>query len=138
MATDFEKNLIRQIQFGSEDDAVAAVRQLTGGGADQIRDGMNFQWAWKAFCEQNPGLATDPVLLSAAAQMDMQLLQAGDKRPYQQRYEAIADELNTWCDRHQLTPASDESELDRAQAIEEMRRSRANGRDLDDPEYQWR
>ncbi|HKB59830.1 MAG TPA: hypothetical protein VKC56_07255 [Gallionellaceae bacterium] len=138
MANQRERELIRAIQMGSEEEAVEAIREFTGNSGGAAHDSVAYNFAVRQFAESNPGIAVDPILFAAAAQMDTNMTAAGDRRPYAERYSDIAERITEWCERHGVNPATDESELDASRVIEEMRQSRANGRDLDDPEYQWR
>lgn len=133
--SDEERQMARDMQMGSEQDFILAVRRLkAGSGVADVSNRVSFEREFERFAEANPGIVSDPILSAAALQLDRQLIEAGDRRSYRERYDQIAEYLNDWLGRHDLHPASDESEIDRAQVIESMRRSRANGRSVDEME----
>ncbi|MBA0086146.1 MAG: hypothetical protein HRJ53_14255 [Acidobacteria bacterium Pan2503] len=92
--------LARAMQLGTEEEAVAAIRSLRNSAsaqADQIvstvDERIGFLQAVDRFSKDYADIIGDPVLSSIAFAMDKHLKDSGDKRPYQERYAWIGDQL---------------------------------------------
>lgn len=98
--------LAHAIQYGSEDEAAAAVEKLTkrqtpgGLTAEQIAfivdERTQFREAVQWYRTDAKDIAEDPILHSLFLQKEQQQIAAGDRRPYQERYQEIAKELRDW------------------------------------------
>ena len=106
--------LVRAIQVGTEQEALAALRKLreqAGARPSLSRDDVSrtiderlaFNTAIDRFSTEYSDIWTDPVLKKIAFDKDAQLLQQGDVRPYWERYQEIGNEVRTWKD--SLAPA---------------------------------
>jgi hypothetical protein len=109
--------LVRAIQMGTEDEAMAAIEKLQSRppsvSADDVArtvdERLTFNDAVSRFQKDYKDLAEDPVLLNIVLQRDKELLAQGDKRSYWERYEDIGTSVRTW--KESLTkPATTEPE----------------------------
>jgi chemotaxis protein histidine kinase CheA len=90
--------LVRAIQVGTEDEAKDAIRKLrdsvsvkTDQTVATIDERFLFLQAVDRFRNDYSDILKDPVLQSMAFALDQQLLQAGDKRPYEARFKEVGD-----------------------------------------------
>ena len=98
--------LARAIQMGTEEEAIAAIARLqqTTQSPPLNRDELmrtvderlNFQEAVGVFKRDYTDIVTDPILSKIASDRDQELLAAGDKRSYMERFRAIGDDLRSW------------------------------------------
>jgi type I site-specific restriction endonuclease len=101
---DERRALVRAIQMGTEDEAMAAIEKLQGRtpsvSADDVArtvdERLTFNDAVSRFQKDYKDLADDPVLLNIVLQRDKELIAQGDKRSYQERYEDIGNSVRTW------------------------------------------
>lgn len=108
--------LVRAIQVGTEQEAVAALRKLREQSSSArpslsrddvsrtIDERLAFNTAIDRFSTEFNDVWTDPILKKLAFDRDAQLLKEGDTRAYWDRYEQIGGEIRSW--RQSLTPAA--------------------------------
>jgi hypothetical protein len=108
--------LVRAIQVGTEQEAVAALRKLREQSSSArpslsrddvsrtIDERLAFNTAIDRFSTEFNDVWTDPILKKLAFDRDAQLLKEGDTRTYWDRYEQIGGEIRSW--RQSLTPAA--------------------------------
>ena len=116
-AMEERRALVRAIQMGTEEEAMAAIEKLQSRppsvSADDVArtvdERLTFNDAVSRFQKDYKDLADDPVLLNIVLQRDKELLAQGDKRSYWERYEDIGTSVRTW--KESLTkPATPEPE----------------------------
>lgn len=97
------RELVRAIQMGSEEEAMAAIAKLQSRPsitqADLTRtvdERLTFKEAVSKFQDEYQDILKDPLLHKLALQKDQELLQAGDKRSYWERYDEIGSDLRKW------------------------------------------
>lgn len=106
--------LVRAIQVGTEQEALAALRKLreqAGARPSLSRDDVSrtiderlaFNTAIDRFSTEYSDVWSDPILKKIAFDKDAQLLQQGDTRPYWERYQEIGSEVRSW--KESLAPA---------------------------------
>jgi len=103
---DERRALVRAIQMGTEEEAMAAIEKLQSRppsvSADDVArtvdERLTFNDAVSRFNKDYKDLADDPVLLNIVLQRDKELIAQGDKRSYQERYEDIGNSVRTWKD----------------------------------------
>lgn len=106
--------LVRAIQVGTEQEALAALRKLreqAGARPSLSRDDVSrtiderlaFNTAIERFSTEYNDVWSDPILKKIAFDKDAQLLQQGDTRPYWERYQEIGNEVRSW--KESLAPA---------------------------------
>lgn len=106
--------LVRAIQVGTEQEALAALRKLreqAGARPSLSRDDvsrtiderLSFNTAIDRFSTEYNDVWSDPILKKIAFDKDAQLLQQGDTRPYWERYQEIGSEVRSW--KESLAPA---------------------------------
>lgn len=94
--------LARAIQMGTEEEAVAAIRQIKSTGpssdvlAHMIDDRVSFNTAIARFQKEYGDIWNDPKLQQMAFAEDARMLQAGDKRTYWERYDEIGKNMTSW------------------------------------------
>lgn len=101
-----DRALVRAIQMGTEEEALAALQKLrktqpsiTLEDVNRIADErLTFTKALDWFNDEFKDLVADSQLHSIVLARDAELVKAGDKRPYKERYEAIGNEVRTWRD----------------------------------------
>lgn len=102
-----ERALVRAIQVGTEDEALVALRKIRGSSAssltpDQVAaitdERVAFKEAINWFNGEFKDLVSDPRLHKIVQDTDAQLVEAGDKRTYRERYEAIGTDVRKWRD----------------------------------------
>lgn len=108
--------LVRAIQVGTEEEAVAALRKLRAEqpavSADDIGriadERLDFKSAITWFNGEYKDLVEDSQLHGIVMQRDQELIKSGDKRSYRERYEAIGNEVREWRDSmvKKFTPAA--------------------------------
>ena len=102
-----DREIIRGIQMGSEEEALAALRRLEERASKRpsiemddvsnaIDERLAFNEAMREFNTKFADVVSDPVLKKLAAERDRELLASGDKRPYSSRYEEIGNSLRAW------------------------------------------
>ena len=108
--------LVRAIQVGTEQEAVAALRKLREQSSSArpslsrddvsrtIDERLAFNTAIDRFSTEFNDVWTDPILKKLAFDRDAQLLKEGDTRSYWDRYEQIGGEIRSW--RQSLAPAA--------------------------------
>ena len=105
-AEDEERALVRAIQMGTEEEAMAAIRKLKtvppSLTADEISrtvdERLTFKEAARKFESEYQDLMQDNVLRKMVLQRDQELLTAGDTRSYWDRYQEIGNEMRSWRD----------------------------------------
>jgi hypothetical protein len=109
--------LVRAIQMGTEEEAMAAIEKLQSRtpsvSADDVArtvdERLTFNDAVSRFQTEYKDLAEDQVLLNIVLQRDKELIAQGDKRSYWERYEDIGNSVRDWKDK--LTkPATTETQ----------------------------
>jgi len=101
-----ELALVRAIQMGTEEEAVAALRKIrtqpTGMTADDVGriadERLAFNTALDWFNDEYKDLVEDPQLHGIVVQRELALVKSGDKRPYKERYKSVGDEVRQWRD----------------------------------------
>jgi hypothetical protein len=102
-----ERALVRAIQVGTEDEAIAALRKIrvpANNGMDarqvaQITDErLAFSTAISKFNTDYKDLVEDPQLHQMVLARDQALVAENDPRPYSERYTAIGNEIRAWRD----------------------------------------
>ena len=101
-----ELALVRAIQMGTEEEAVAALRKIrnrspgvTAEDIGRIADErLNFKTALAWFESEYKDLVDDPQLHGIVWQRDKDLVTDGDKRPYEERFKQVGDEVREWRD----------------------------------------
>lgn len=97
--------IIRAIQMGTEEEAVAALRTLrnsqkslsTDDISRTIDERLTFNEAIGKFRAEYSDIANDPYLNKLALETDAQLLANGDRRSYYERYQEIGESLRGWA-----------------------------------------
>jgi len=116
-AAEERRALVRAIQMGTEDEAMAAIEKLQSRtpsvSADDVArtvdERLTFNDAVSRFQTEYKDLAEDQVLLNIVLQRDKELIAQGDKRSYWERYEDIGNSVRDWKDK--LTkPATTETQ----------------------------
>lgn len=105
-ALEEKRRIVRAIQMGSEEEAMAALEQLQGKTPSLKEDDISrvveqriaFDKAFTKFQETFPEIVNDPVLWSIASQMDKEITATGDRRDYWERYQEIGNNIRTWRD----------------------------------------
>lgn len=107
----------RQIQYGSESEATAALKGLVSQAArsgqseqltlQQVSDFLEFRDATRWASEQYGDLLGDPIMRAAFANKERDMRAAGDSRPYREMYEEIGTELRNWL-AVKTTPVAEE------------------------------
>ena len=103
-----DRRLVRAIQVGSEEEAVAALREvresarpstMTVDDVGRIADErLSFKTALSWFNDEYKDLASDPQMKAIVEDRDDALVKAGDTRTYKERFDAIGKEVRTWRD----------------------------------------
>ena len=95
--------LTRAIQMGTEEEAAEAIGKLRGPkGLSKddvltlVQEQMAFQTAATVYNSDFKDIVSDPLLNSLAIRKDEELRQAGDRRPYLERWASIGKELRKW------------------------------------------
>ena len=101
--------LVRAIQMGTEDEAMVAIDRLqqmnrapsvtTDDVNRTIDERLTFKEAVSLFQRNYQDVLGDPELKAMALRKDNELLAAGDRRSYWERYQAIGNEVRAWRDR---------------------------------------
>jgi len=94
----------RRLQMGSEEEAAEVIKRLTQrpslNEADvnrKIDERLTFTTSVERFKTEYPELFSDTYLSRLVASRDDELVKAGDKRSYYDRYKAIGDEIREWA-----------------------------------------
>jgi len=104
-ALEERRALVRAIQMGTEDEAMAAIEKLQKTNtpsvspddvARTIDERLTFNDAVNRFKSEYKDIVSDPVLLDLVLDRDRKLLAKGDKRGYWDRYESIGKEVRAW------------------------------------------
>lgn len=104
-ALEERRALVRAIQMGTEDEAMAAIEKLQKPNtpsvsaddvARTIDDRLTFNEAVNRFKSEYKEIVEDPVLLNIVLSRDKELIEQGDKRNYWERYESIGTEVRSW------------------------------------------
>lgn len=104
-ALEERRALVRAIQMGTEDEAMAAIEKLQSKpipsvSADDVArtvdERLTFNDAVSRFQTEFKDLADDPVLLNIVLQRDKDLIAQGDKRTYWERYDDIGKSVRAW------------------------------------------
>lgn len=100
-----DRALVRAIQMGTEDEALTAIRKLKAGPSftkddvtKTVDERLNFNQAANHFKEQYKDLMEDPVLRQMVVNRDQELLNAGDKREFLERWSDIGNNVRSWRD----------------------------------------
>ena len=102
-----DRRLVRAIQVGSEEEAIAALREvresarpsMTLDDVGRIADErLSFKSALSWFNEEYSDLANDPQMKAIVEDRDEALVKAGDKRSYKERFDAVGKEVRAWRD----------------------------------------
>lgn len=103
LTPDDRRALVRAIQMGTEEEAMAALEKLQsprGPSQDDLSrtvdERLNFKEAVSKFQSNYSDILDDPVLRDLALRRDQDALAAGDKRDYWTRYQAIGEDLRAW------------------------------------------
>lgn len=105
-ALERRRALVRAIQMGTEEEAMAAIDQLQAINpsinkddvASTVDERMIFNSAVDKFQTEFKDLVEDPKLLKIVLERDKELLAQGDQRPYLERYRDIGNEVRQWRD----------------------------------------
>ncbi len=103
-ALERKRALVRAIQMGTEEEAMAAIEELSGHNpsvsADDIArtvdERLTFKTAVERFQTEYKDLVEDPILMNIVLTRDKELLAQGDKRGYWERYDEIGKSVRTW------------------------------------------
>jgi hypothetical protein len=119
--------IARAIQMGTEEEAVAALKKLRQAGpsvspadiARTIDERLTFNDAIKQFRTKYEDIASDPVLNKMAMDTDARLIAQGDRRPYEERYAEIGENIRGWVGKLAKTsaPAQGAAKLERKAAV---------------------
>ena len=131
-----DARIVRAIQMGTEEEALAAVKLLSSRNAQRpsvspddmsraIDERLAFNEAITKFRTDFSDIAGDPLLYSLAQQRDIQLVEANDTRPYAERYEAIGKELRAWKESLAPAPKKDDPVVDTSLADKKARKELA-------------
>ena len=100
------KALARAIQMGTEEEAVEAIARLQEMSrapsltkdelTRTVDERLSFQEAVSKFRDDYKDVVEDPVLAKMASDRDQELLAAGDRRGYLERYVEIGDGIRDW------------------------------------------
>jgi hypothetical protein len=97
--------LVRAIQMGDEEEAMAALEKLQQPQrpalnaeelARTVDERLTFNDAINRFKSEYADVLSDPVLRNLALSTDQSLVAKGDKRGYWERYKAIGDDIRAW------------------------------------------
>jgi hypothetical protein len=94
--------LARDIQMGTEEEAVRALQKLRSAGpseedmARKIDDRLAFKTAIAEFNREFSDIVGDPILHQLAINADDRLVKEGDGRSYAERYTAIGNDIRKW------------------------------------------
>ena len=98
--------IVRAIQIGTEEEAAAALRKLRTKQAapvvdkatisKEIDERLAFNSAYSWFTTEYKDVMEDPVLEKLARERDARLVQAGDRRPYAERFKETGDVIRAW------------------------------------------
>ena len=102
-----DRALVRAIQAGSEDEAASALRKLREQVSARpslnpddvsrtVDERLEFNKAIEKFRTEYSDIENDPYLRKLALDRDAELLQAGDRRSYWERYDEIGKSLRSW------------------------------------------
>lgn len=100
-----DRALVRAIQVGTEDEAMAAIEKLRQGNtpsvttdevARTIDERLTFNEAVNRFKTEFSDIVSDPVLLDLVLTRDKSLIEQGDRRGYWERYENIGNDVRKW------------------------------------------
>jgi hypothetical protein len=103
-ALEDRRALVRAIQIGTEEEAMAALEKLQRPAPSVTADDMartvderlNFKSAVAKFETDFSDVMSDPLLREVALRRDSDALAAGDTRGYWERYSAIGEDLRAW------------------------------------------
>ena len=104
-----KRNIVRAIQMGTEEEAIAALDQLDSGRTPSSKEREDeigrvvesrivFDRAVEKFNSEFPDLVADQRLMDIVIQRDRDLLAQGDRRDYSVRYREIGNEVRAWRD----------------------------------------
>lgn len=97
--------LVRAIQMGSEDEAVAAIRKIKGPKQQSFNTNDMFQAfdnrqrlqnAQQQFKKEFNDIVDDPYLMHLAIQQDTKLMNEGDSRSYEERFTEVGTSIRKW------------------------------------------
>lgn len=114
--------LVRAIQMGTEEEAMAAVEELQRPAppaftADELNrtvdERLTFNEAVSKFKSNFSDVVSDPVLLQLVLDKEQVLLKQGDSRGYYERYSALGKEIREWRDGlvKTVAPADDQKSV---------------------------
>ena len=127
-AEDAERRaLARAIQMGTEEEAVAAIAKLQTMGrqptgltvADVSRvadERMNFNRAISWFNSEYKDLVSNPELHRMVLATDAEMIRNGDKRPYEERYADVGNQVRAWRDNLVASVAPNVTSMDARRA----------------------
>jgi hypothetical protein len=104
-SVDEERALVRAIQMGSEEEAIAALRKLNTPAnpplnpddlARTVDERLTFKEAVSRFETTFSDITSDRLMLNLALQRDQELLARGDRRDYWERYNEIGTALREY------------------------------------------
>jgi len=126
MRLEERRALVRAIQMGTEDEAMAALEKLQmQGGQPQfdpssiartVDERLTFKEAAVKFQSDYKDLFADPVLRKMVLSRDQELLNTGDKRDYVTRYTEIGNEVRAWRDNLIKSAAPEKAKEDDSEA----------------------
>src|SRR5258708_27079617 len=100
--TDDDLAEARRLQMGSEEEAAAVIKSLRRPSLNEadvnrkIDERLTFTTSVERFKTEYSERFADPYLSKLVALRDEELVKAGDKRSYYDRYKAIGDEIREW------------------------------------------
>src|SRR4029077_1857692 len=105
----------RRLQMGSEEEAAEVIKRLTqrptlteADVTRKIDERLTFTTSVERFKSEYSDLFSDTNLSRLVALRDEELVKAGDKRSYYDRYKAIGDEIRAWAGK--VKPANTKQE----------------------------
>lgn len=98
--------LVRAIQMGDEEEALAAVDKLIGSQTSPsfnqddlsrtVDERLSFQAASSKFKSEYSDILSDPILSKLAIDRDAELKNSGDTRDYWERFQQVGNEIREW------------------------------------------
>jgi hypothetical protein len=129
-----DRALVRAIQMGTEEEATAALRKMREQpnarpslSADDVSrvidERLEFTEAVKRFRNEFAEIDSDPFLKKLALDKDQELIDAGDRRAYWERYQEIGTSLQAW--KNSLAPKAVDKPAENTFADKEQRKAAA-------------
>jgi hypothetical protein len=129
-----KRALVRAIQMGTEDEAMAALDKLQtlnrptideNSIARTIDERLTFKEAANRFATEYNDVMSDPMLKKMALEKDMELVKQGDRRDYWQRFQEVGNEIRSWRDNLVKSSQPKESRPDASLTLDQKQQRKA-------------